>query len=80
MCLFTGKLCSVLWLLPRAEKFGSRERLAGVVLYNEKGQPLLAVYSKDLKVAQQAYVFALNQLERFKNGDEPAFAFRADIP
>ena len=37
----------------------------------KKGQPLVAVYSKDLQVAQQAYVFALNQLDRFNNGDEP---------
>jgi Cu(I)/Ag(I) efflux system membrane fusion protein len=37
----------------------------------QKGQPLLAVYSKDFQVAQQAYLFNLNQLERFKNGDEP---------
>jgi Cu(I)/Ag(I) efflux system membrane fusion protein len=37
----------------------------------QKGQPLLAIYSRDFQVAQQAYVFALNQLDRFKNGDEP---------
>jgi Cu(I)/Ag(I) efflux system membrane fusion protein len=36
-----------------------------------KGQPLLAVYSKDFQVAQQAYLFSLNQLDRFKDGDEP---------
>ena len=37
----------------------------------KKGQPLLSIYSKELQVAQQAYVFSLNQLERFRNGDEP---------
>jgi RND family efflux transporter MFP subunit len=37
----------------------------------KKGQPLLAIYSKDLQVAQQAYVFALKQLDRFHSGDEP---------
>jgi Cu(I)/Ag(I) efflux system membrane fusion protein len=37
----------------------------------QKGQPLLAIYSRDFQVAQQAYVFTLNQLDRFKNGDEP---------
>jgi multidrug efflux pump subunit AcrA (membrane-fusion protein) len=37
----------------------------------KKGQPLVAIYSRDFQVAQQAYVFALNQLDRFKDGDEP---------
>ncbi len=37
----------------------------------EKGQPLVAIYSRDFQVAQQAYLFALNQLDRFKDGDEP---------
>jgi len=36
-----------------------------------KGQPLVAIYSRDFQVAQQAYLFALNQLDRFKAGDEP---------
>jgi multidrug efflux pump subunit AcrA (membrane-fusion protein) len=37
----------------------------------KKGQPLVAIYSRDFQVAQQAYLFALNQLDRFKDGDEP---------
>jgi Cu(I)/Ag(I) efflux system membrane fusion protein len=37
----------------------------------QKGQPLVSVYSKELQVAQQGYLFALNQLDRFRNGDEP---------
>ena len=36
----------------------------------KKGQPLLAIYSKDFQVSQQAYVFALNQVKRFKDGDD----------
>jgi Cu(I)/Ag(I) efflux system membrane fusion protein len=36
-----------------------------------KGQPLLAIYSKEFQVAQQAYLFSLNQLDRFNKGDEP---------
>jgi Cu(I)/Ag(I) efflux system membrane fusion protein len=36
-----------------------------------KGDPLTAVYSRDLQTAQQAYIFALNQVERFRRGDEP---------
>ncbi len=37
----------------------------------KKGQRLLSVYSRDFQTAQQAYLFALNQMDRFKNGDEP---------
>jgi multidrug efflux pump subunit AcrA (membrane-fusion protein) len=37
----------------------------------QKGQPLVSIYSRDFQVAQQAYLFALNQLDRFKSGDEP---------
>ena len=36
-----------------------------------KGQPLIAVYSKDFQTAQQAFLFALKQLDRFRSGDEP---------
>jgi membrane fusion protein, copper/silver efflux system len=36
-----------------------------------KGQPLIAIYSKDLQTAQQGYLFALKQLDRFRTGDEP---------
>jgi RND family efflux transporter MFP subunit len=44
-----------------------------------KGQPLVAVYSKEFQVAQQAYVFALNQIERFQKGDEPDALDRLNI-
>ncbi len=37
----------------------------------KKGQPLVSVYSRDFQTAQQAYVFALNALDRFRKGDEP---------
>ena len=36
-----------------------------------KGQPLVAVYSKELITYQQSYIFALQQIDRHKNGDEP---------
>ncbi len=45
----------------------------------QKGQRLLSVYSRDLQTAQQAYLFALNQLDRFKNGDEPDAVGRLKI-
>jgi hypothetical protein len=36
VCPFTSRLCSVLWLLPRADKFGSRETWGRRVAYSSQ--------------------------------------------
>jgi RND family efflux transporter MFP subunit len=58
-------------LVPKVDGWVRRIFPAATGELVKKGQPLVSVYSKDFQVAQQAYIFALNQLERFHNGDEP---------
>ncbi|PWT92783.1 MAG: hypothetical protein C5B56_01815 [Proteobacteria bacterium] len=58
-------------LVPKVDGWVRRIFPASTGELVKKGQPLVSVYSKDFQIAQQAYIFALNQLVRFQNGDEP---------
>jgi len=44
-----------------------------------KGDPLVCVYSRDFQVGQQAYIFALNQIDRFRRGDDPDALDRLEL-